>query len=451
MGFISNYESPVGPHMTTDRPNVLFVCIDALRSDFALGDYGSEKPFFDFFEREGTAFDTMIAAASSTTPCVSSYMTGSYPPDHGVLSLRDFTLDDDVTTLAEVFDAAGYETNAHVTGPITADTGLDAGFDSYEYRTRDETVYTDWFDEFRADVADASDPWFEYLHLWEAHVHRDLPPDATDDEIEYDASVRGVAEKLERLLEAIDLSNTIVAVTGDHGESIHDGTLRHKAAVIGLNQVPIPLTGKRSRHVRNDVEESLRARGIELEDFYNSLRRFSGVEFPNAFHRVGHSYHVYDFLTRVPFALAGPGVPAGRSVDDQVRQVDIFLTLLSAAGLEWPSEVSGQDLLDGRIDHRPAYLRGVGSEQERGRWLDGVRYDGWKFVKGRDRNIRQLFDLEADPDELHNVVDDHPDVVARLEAMVDDHVARERDRGEEGISEDAEQRMTNRLEELGYL
>ncbi|WP_123539027.1 sulfatase family protein [Halosimplex salinum] len=438
--------------MATDRPNVLFVCIDALRSDFALGEYGSEKPFFEFFEREGTVFDTTVAAASSTTPCVASYMTGTYPPDHGVLSLRDFTLDRETETLAEVFDAAGYATRADVTGPITADTGLDTGFDSYDYRRRDETVYTDWFEEFKRDVADSDEPWFQYLHLWEAHVHRDLPPDATDDEIEYDASVRGVAEKLEELLEILDLSETVVAVTGDHGESIHDGTLRHRASVVGFNQVPIPLTGKRTRHVRKDVyDRYLEPRGIELEDYYNSLRRFSAVDFPNAFHRVGHSYHVYDFLTRVPFVLAGPGVPAGRRVGDQVRQVDVFPTLLSAAGLDASDDVSGQDLLDGPIEHRPAYLRGVGSEQDRGRWLDGVRYDGWKFVKGRDRNLRQLFDLEADPEELHNVIDDHPDVVERLEGMVDEHVAREGRTDGDDISAEAEERMTSRLEELGYL
>ncbi|WP_436909432.1 sulfatase family protein [Halosimplex marinum] len=438
--------------MDRDRPNVLFVCIDALRSDFAFGDYGAEKPLFEFLEREGTAFDTMVAAASSTTPCVASYMTGTYPPAHGVLSLRDFSLADGATTLAERFDAAGYDTAASVTGPITSDTDLDRGFDRYDYRERDTTVYTDWFDEYRRELADADDPWFRYLHLWEAHIQRDLPPDADDDAVDYDESVRGVAEELQRLLEVVDLTETVVAVTGDHGEAIADGTYRHRASIIGFNQVPIPFTDKRVRNVRSDVyDQYLRPRGIETEDLYNSLRTFSAVEFPNAFHRVGHGYHVYDFLTRVPFAVAGPGVPSAGRVGDQVRSVDIYPTLLSAAGLEPSDEVSGQDILSGEIEHRPAHARAVGASGERERWLDAVRYDGWKYVQGRSRELCQLFDLDSDPKELENVADDHPEVVERLRGIVEDHVAREAELGSDDISEQAEQRMTSRLEELGYL
>ncbi len=433
-----------------DRPNVLFVCVDALRSDFALGEFGSDKPLFESFEREGTVFDATIAAASSTTPCVASYMTGEYPPDNGVLSLRDFTLDEDVTTLAEVFDAAGYETTADVTGPITADTGLDAGFDDYRYRGKDRSVYTDWFEEFRSDLVDAEEPWFTYLHLWEAHIPWTTPPDARPDELKYEASVRGVAEKIRELVSAVDLEETVVAVTGDHGESIYDGTLRNKAAVLGLNSVPLPFTDMRTGDLRQAFyERYLRPNGIELEDFYNGLRRFNGVEFPNAVHRWGHAYHVYDFLVRVPFAVAGPGVPADGRVGTQVRQVDLFPTLLSAAGLEPPADVAGQDLLDGEIAPRPAHTRAVGAFDSEDMWLDGVRHDGWKFVKGRGRSLRQLFDLESDPHEVHNVVEEYPEKAAELEALVDDHVARERRDGD--VSEEAEERMTERLRELGYL
>lgn len=433
-----------------DRPNVLFVCVDALRSDFALGDFGADKPLFECFEREGTVFDTTIAAASSTTPAVASYMTGEYPPDHGVLSLRDFTLGEDVTTLAEVFDDAGYRTTADVCGPITSDTGLDAGFDEYRHREKDRTVYTDWFEDFRSRLSNSPEPWFTYLHLWEAHIPWTAPPDARSDELTYDAAVRGVAEKLAELLSVVDLEETVVVVTGDHGESIYDGTLRNKVAVLGLNAVPLPFTDASTGDLRHAVyERFLRPNGIELADVYNRLRRFGGAEFPNAVHRWGHAYHVYDFLVRVPFAVAGPGVPADGRVGTQVRQVDLFPTILSVAGLEPPAEVAGQDLLDGEIARRPAHTRAVGAYDDETMWLDGVRHDGWKFVTGRGRSLRQLFDLESDPHELRNVVDEYPEKAASLESLVDSHVARER--RDDEVSEEAEKRMTQRLQELGYL
>jgi len=438
--------------MSAEHPNVLFVCVDAMRSDFALGEYGRPKPFFDYFEREGTVFDTMISAASSTTPCVASYMTGQYPPENGVLSLREFSLDEHVTTLAEVFRNAGYETRAHVCGPLTSDTGLDAGFETYEHRDKDRTVYTDWFDEFKSALTDTSGPWFTYLHLWEAHIHRDLPRDGSATDIEYEESLRGVAEKLSELRSLLDMENTILAVTGDHGESITDGTLRNKAAVIGFNKVPIPFSDMRTRDLRSAIDERyFRPNGIELEAFYNRLRYLSATDFPTAFHREGHGYHVYDFLTRVPFALAGPGVADGRHVGTQVRQVDVFPTLLSAAGLDDGPETDGQNLLVDSIEERPAYTRAVGAFESRDRWLDGVRTSDWKFVKGRERPLRQLFHLKSDPQEVVNVVSEYPEKAAELERLVDEFVAREPSSGQSEISTEAERRMTDRLEDLGYL
>jgi len=437
--------------MAGSRPNVLFVCVDAMRSDFTLGEYGTDKRFFEFFEREGTVFDTMISAASSTTPCVASFMTGRYPPDHGVLSLREFKLDD-VTTLAQRFAAAGYATSAHVCGPITADTGLDAGFDTYDHRERDRTVYTDWYDRFLAELSGVREPWFTYLHLWEAHDPRQMPPDRRADELAYDASVRGVSEKLFDLLAAVDLDDTIVAVTGDHGESFADGTLRNRAAIIALDQLPIPFTGRRTKEARRWVADRyLEPNGINTEPFHNGLRRLSGVAFPNDFHRLGHGFHVYDFLTRVPFVIAGSGVPTGERIGRQVRQIDVFPTLLSAAGFEGSVDVDARDLLADPPEPRPAHVRAVGAFESSAKWLDGVRHDGWKFVKGRERPLRQLFDLDSDPLELHDVSGDHPEKAAELEAMVDELVERERESPDRNHSEEAEARMTDRLEDLGYL
>jgi arylsulfatase A-like enzyme len=159
---------------------------------------------------------------------------------------------------------------------------------------------------------------------------------------------------------------------------------------------------------------------------------------------------VYDFLVRVPFIIAGAAVPTRGRVSEQVRQVDIFPTLLAAAGLESPHTVDGQDLFAASYRPRPAMMRAVSAFDSEEKWLDGVRYDGWKFVKGRGRALRQLFDLDSDPLELHNVVDEYPKKAAELETILDEFVARE-DNTREGPSEEAKRRMTERLEHLGYL
>lgn len=442
--------SPHVQNMRENKPNILFICIDSMRSDFSFGNFGSYKPFFKRFEDNGAVFDTMISSASSTTPCVAGYMTGEYPPEHGIHSLRDFSLDSDVTTLAEHFKSAGYVTTAHVCGPITRDTGLDTGFDNYEYRDRNQTVYTEWFEDFKTNLASASKPWFTYLHLWEPHIHRDLPHDVTVDEIEYDASLRGAAKKLDELRSVVDLEKTVIAVTGDHGESFYDGTARQKATIIGLNKIPIPFTSLRTRNIRSIAAEKIfRPRGIEPESYYNSLRRLSKSDFPNAFHREGHGYQIYDFLITVPFALAGPNIPSQMSLDSQVRQIDIFPTLLAAAGLDVPEDIEGEDLLEGTISSDIAHIRAVGAFQDSDMWLDGVRTGDWKFIKGRERPLRQLFNLQNDPYELTNVVSEHPKKAAELEMLVDQFVSREQT--DKTPNKEAEQRMNKRLKDLGYL
>jgi len=435
-----------------EQKNVLFICIDCLRSDFAFGDYGSNKDFFDFFEREGTAFDTVISAASVTSPCVGSYMTGRYPYEHGIRSLRDISLNQDVSTLAELFKQSGYTTSAHVCGPIVRDTGLDRGFSTYFHRKKEQTVYTDWYDEFKSEISDQKSPWFTYLHLWEVHGgKRDLPPDADQDNLEYDEAIRGVMTKLEDLFELVDVENTIIAITGDHGESIYDGTLRNFLTKNILEYFHIPLTNKTTGDLRSSFyDKYLQKSEIDLEDFYNSLRKYRKRDFPSALHKVGHGYHVYDFITRVPFAIAGHNVPNNGRITTQVRQVDIFPTLLHAADISSP-DVEGQNLLSGDIDIRPAFSSACGPTlRSEKNWLYSVRYNNRKLIRGTERSLRQLFNLEKDPGEINNISGEQLEKEDPLEELLDGYIQSMKRRQNDTSNIDPD-KMEKQLEDLGYL
>lgn len=425
------------------QKNVLFIVVDCLRSDFSLGEFGNDIEFFTRFREEGTCFPSMISTASTTTPAVASLMTGEYHFKHGIQSLTDFKLKDSVETLAEFFSSAGYSTLAHTCGPVAEETGLDAGFDRFEYREREKTVYTDWWDQFKSDLNAQSEPWFTYLHLWEVHTNRDLPSDTSEDELPYRASIRGLAEKLEELFEIIDTDETIIALTGDHGESIVTESKLQRLA-LQLNSFP-PLG------VRQKLFDNIyRPVGLETEGLHNGLRRHVPTSYPTGLKYIGHGYHVYDFLVKVPFAILGESVEAGQTIEEQVRHVDIFPTITEAAGLESPS-VEGQSLLTDNIEHRPAYLRACGAVlREEANWLEGIRYDGYKFVRGRERNLKQLYDLSADPDEQRNILKDEPETANRLETKLNELIAAgETDTGTSTTEE--ESKMRERLEDLGYL
>ena len=54
--------------------------------------------------------------------------------------------------------------------------------------------------------------------------------------------------------------------------------------------------------------------------------------------------NLYDFGTRVPLAIAGPGVTGGRVVDDFVNLPDLAPTFLEAGGVEVPEVMTGRSL-----------------------------------------------------------------------------------------------------------
>lgn len=144
---------------------------------------------------------------------------------------------------------------------------------------------------------------------------------------------------------------------------------------------------------------------------------------------------------RVPFIVRWPGVaPAGREVSVTVGQVDLLATLADVTGATVPAN-AGEDsvsflpLLRGDAAWRPA-REGVVHHSADGRFA--IRAGKWKLllwpgsggwssptptpsrwlpVEATDLSTLpkyQLYDLESDLAERHNVADAHPEVVQRL-------------------------------------
>ncbi len=120
-----------------------------------------------------------------------------------------------------------------------------------------------------------------------------------------------------------------------------------------------------------------------------------------------------------PLIFAGPGIPHGQS-DALVYLYDLFPTICDLAGAETPTVVEGRSLL-------PV----IAGKQSRVRdWLFGaykdcqrmVRDERWKLIEYKANGARntQLFDLQNDPDEVHNLAADsnHAEQLERLRALL---------------------------------
>ena len=143
---------------------------------------------------------------------------------------------------------------------------------------------------------------------------------------------------------------------------------------------------------------------------------------------------------RVPFIARAPGrYPAGAVIEAPAVNLDLFPTVLAAAGLALPEDrtIDGRDitpLLSGESDQSPhehLYLYHHGE-------LEGIRSGDWKYFRntshytwpmpvnkklGRLANHTTgpaplLHDLSIDPGEAYNLAERYPDVVEILEAAL---------------------------------
>jgi arylsulfatase A-like enzyme len=129
---------------------------------------------------------------------------------------------------------------------------------------------------------------------------------------------------------------------------------------------------------------------------------------------------------RVPFIVRWPGkVPAGRVNNETVAAgVDLLPTLCKLASVEIPKShaLDGEELSDvwlgkARVRAKPLLwewrFQIFGERHHRSPMLS-IRDGKWKLLMNPDRSRVELYDIPADPGEVDNVADRHPEVVARM-------------------------------------
>jgi arylsulfatase A-like enzyme len=369
----------------------------------------------------------MYSTATTTTPAVASYFTGQYSEANGVNSLRNVDLEPSLDTLAEQFSSAGYHTEAMVTGPLLPETGLDRGFDRYEHRNKNVGVFTDWFNGTLERVEDFSEPFFYYLHLWEIHHPINVP--SKYDTVEYGDRpytrvLSGVDSALKLLYERVS-DDSLFVVHGDHGEAI---STRESLFAKGFKKI--------RDYLRYDREIDTR----RIEQRVNQFRR-SHAPFPDHYLENGHGEVTHDFTTNIPFLICGPGID-NEHIDIQVRQIDVYPTLLDFANIPYNTEAfTGETLADvSAVEHRDAYTRACGEALHgKKNWLRSLRTGNERYVEYANRDWdAELYDLNDDPQELDPITDFDPEPYRRR--LPTDQLREAEDIG-----------IDHQLKDLGYL
>jgi arylsulfatase A-like enzyme/thioredoxin-like negative regulator of GroEL len=415
---------PAATQTPTVPQHVVVITIDTLRADH-LGAYGNRDvstPNMDRLASEGALALQADVVAPLTRPSHVSIFTGLYPAQHGIRDNISRALAPDVPTLAEAFKHAGFSTAGFVSSIVLSkQSGLNRGFDEFSDRfdlganAADEAGFLDILEK-RGDVAiadaiawlgaHAQSRTFVWVHLYDPHAPYEAPEPYASRYADrpYDGEVAWSDELVGRLDAALTRLNirdrTLTVLTSDHGESLGE----HGEIV--------------------------------------------------------HGYFLYEATLRVPLILHGPGIRAGTRIQGVVRSVDLFPTVLELAAITPVQSTytpSGRSLAkivtgrDERLDDEPAMAESLTPRIHYG-WSDlrSIRDGRWKFILAPKP---ELYDLERDPRELHNLAGEEASRAAALRTGLERHLDAEPTASapRSGRGGDVPIDLVERLGALGYV
>ena len=421
---------------SAERPNVVLIYADDLgwKDVGFMGSPYFHTPNLDRLARQGMVFTDAYANGPNCAPSRAALLTGQYAPRTGIYTVNSpargpahlrrliptpnkRTLPREAVTIADALSEAGYATASigkwHLGDPPEHGPeaqGFDVNVGGYHVGTpgRFGGYFSPWTnpflnglpanthltdhltDEALAFVDQHADrPFFLYLSYYGVHAPWRAPGSLVQ---KYEGRSKGAHRKIKpvygALVELFDrnvgrlltklqtsglLENTIIIFTSDNG-------------------------------------------GHPLATSMHPLR--------------GHKRTLYEGGIRVPLAVRWPGVTAqGSTCDTPVIGTDFFATLLEMTGTAVPEGklLDGQSfvpLLQGCNGqarralywHFPAYLQSyAGSSKDWGTTPGGaIRKGPWKLIQFFETGRTELYHLERDLDESHNLASERPQKAAQM-------------------------------------
>lgn len=415
---------------TKSQPNVLVFFTDQQRWDTA-GIYGNPLDLtvnFDAFAQSGTLFEYAFTCQPVCGPARSAIQTGLYPTQNGCFR-NGIPLARSLPTLATWFGQAGYDTGYigkwhlanHDPVPVDEQGGYQYWLAANTLEFTSEPYHTVVFNRegnsqtlpgYRVDalvdaairfIATPRDrPFFLFVSLLEPH-HQNLSNNYPAPDV-YRTRYAG------RWIPA-----DLAALDGDAHQ--------HIGGYYGMV--------KRVDEAFGRILDALKSLGISdhtavvyTSDHGNHFRTRNGE----------YKRSVHDSSIRIPLAAGGGPFKDGGTIRQLVSLIDLAPSLLDAAGIR-PTGLSGRSVLPLVRRQNVSWPEEVFvqvSESQVGRairterWKYGVRAvdnDGWDDSSADEYVEDVLYDLEADPYELDNLIG-HRDLVPVAEMMRERLIAR---------------------------
>lgn len=448
--------SNIGPQIAANRPNILLVVMDTVRAD-RLSCYGYSKdttPELRRFATEATVFERAVPNGIWTFPSHGSLFTGLPVRTHGA-DHNHLRLDDRFETLAELLSRSGYQTaclssNIFVSPEFNMTQGFELDLRTHAVRrlvksfavawgeslgiapllpwldldagaALNNYLFAHWLDRDR----DATRPFFAYLNYMEAHLPYPAPRGARRRFLE-----KAYVDRTYQLRHRA-YGNIVNLLTAHYNTAGSDCISAEDQMILAQNyDACLYYLDSRLGELLGALED----RGLSGQTIVIFVADHGEALGEHA--QWAHESGVFDTLVHVPMLIRDGRRPAARRVTAPVLVSDLFASILRWAGAtpEAPAERQPPDLLGNPPPERSVVTEQTVPNERRLRWalhrnpqFDRERFMRklWAVVGGRFKYIRasdgqdELYDLEADPSELHNLIDALPGEAERLAAHLD--------------------------------
>ena len=402
--------------------NVVLIALDSLRSD-RLGCYGYDKetsPFLDGLAARSVLYENCFAPNIPTHPSFTTLLSGQEAISHNIVNIgAEGKIAEGVRLLPEILQEHGYRTMA----VDNLERHFSRGFDQYvtyqwdlsdPHVLRKAETVTQAALPLIEDLQHGSDPFFLFLHYWDPHTPYLPPPPYRekfypDGRDPYDQSNRSMDEAWSWEPFRWYFHQWIPGVTdAEYVNSLYDGEIAYM-----------------DHHLR----EVFRALEPRMEETLIVVTADHGEILNDQLGYYDH-HGLYDANIRVPLIIHWPGkLPEGRRVPGLVQNLDLAPTILDMVGIPRSRDMVGLSLLPSLFGLHDGNYEEVYCSEATWELKRAIRTRRWKLIDSIEpdrhgRPMQELFDLEADPGEQANVIDQFPEVARDLETRLHAWVSR---------------------------
>ena len=419
----------------SERPSILLIMTDQQRGDCLSidGHPCLMTPNMDSIAGAGVRFRRAYTSCPSCIAARRSLLSGQFPSTHGMVGYHDGIEWDAPPTLPQVLRDSGYETALVGRSMHQHPDRKRYGYDTMTIHGW-ESDYTDWLLRHAPEAGGlfgsgimhcdwTAHPWplDDYLHQtnWTTEralefLHKHDPSCPFFLTVSYLAPhppLLPPAFYMDRYLD-MDLPDPVI---GDWAEPPENGGLGD-----GVAPTRVDLRGEALRSARaayygmiNHVDDQIRRLlnpllGVDGFTDGNTIVVFASDhgEFLGD-HYLWQKFLPHEGSARIPLLIRAPerfGLKTRSVVNEAVCLEDVMPTLLEMTGIPVPDTVEGKSLLPLMQGEKPAWRDFLPIEHApfHQSLTDGHEKFVWYAEDGRE----QFFDLDKDPDELHDFTRD---------------------------------------------